>query len=119
MNMDMKIIDRNEFSKMELAIIEWFKENSTDTDLLKQLDSIKYVRTEYSGAGFYVSFDVNKNLKPVTASFPIDGPFIISKDIDNSAGSLLWGENGYLTMIEIYIHGDFINENINDFQILE
>jgi hypothetical protein len=119
----MKKLDRNEFSKLEVSLIDWFKKNSSDANLLKQLDSLRYSNTEYSGAGFFVNFNVDKSLLPITdistlATFPLCGPYITSESIDNLAGSLLWESEGYLYMIEIDSYGDFINENITDFQIV-
>jgi len=81
------------------------------------------MKREWTEGGFYVDFEVSKELPLIDlidfeGHWPIDGPEIRSADIHRGGGSILWGENGYADCIEMYAFGNFFNEQVKDFELL-
>ena len=111
------------FNNLETQIFEWFKNKYPDSILAQQLDSAKLCNREWTKVGFWVEFEVDKNLpkldmKVYGGGFPIDGPEIKSKDVDCDGGSLLWGKDGYINCLEMYAHGDYFKEQVGDFELI-
>ena len=108
------------FNKLEKAIVDYLIEQYPGTALNDQLSSALFKSREWTKVGFYVNFEVDRNLEKINlenygGNFPIDGPNLISEGIEHGGGSLFWGKDGYLNCIELYENGSFFNENIDDF----
>ena len=96
-----------DFSKLELAILEWLRKNYNHRQLSAQVDAAKFVKRDWTKVGFFVYFEVSKELEPISLSdfgdgWPIDGPFLESKDIEYGGESIIWGTDGYIDCIEMY-----------------
>ena len=113
------------FNKLEKAIIAYLIEQYPGTALSDQLSSAQFKSREWTKVGFYVNFEVDRNLEKINlenygGNFPIYGPnLILSKGIEHGGGSLFWGKDGYLDCIELYAYGSYFNENIDDFSFEE
>jgi hypothetical protein len=116
------------FNEFELAVLKWFKGAYTNQQLIAQIDSAKFLKRDWTKVGFYVYFEVSRELEPINlddlgntwpGKWPIDGPFLVSEDIHDGGGTLLWGKDGYINCIEMYAHGDFFNETVEKFELYD
>lgn len=101
-------------------IVDWYRKNpKVNLAVKNQLSNSELERYELSGAGIYFYIKVNKDMVKAIddVSSPIDGPYIYSSYIDSNGGSLMWIENGYISNIELYANGTWVNENINSFEL--
>jgi hypothetical protein len=123
---DRSILMASDFNNLETAIIKWFIEHYTGTPISMQLKTAQFISREWTKAGFYVNFKVEDNqsnsllnslVKPT--KIPVEGPAIIASGIEHGAGSLLWGQNGFLNCLEMYSNGGAFAENILDFSLQE
>jgi hypothetical protein len=111
----------DEFNALEKAVLEWYAQHYSDPALIAQLRSASFQQRTWTKVGSYVALDVPGLLAPIdfsrigTPGFPIDGPRIESEGIEHGGGSLLWGNNGCITQIELYAFGSFFKETITDF----
>jgi len=105
------------FNRLEREVFKWFHSKYKDSVISRQLDTAKLTHREWTKVGFYVNFQVDRNLKKWDRPFPIDGPEIKSNDIEHGGGSLLWGEDGYLNCLELYAYGNFFREEVEEFEI--
>lgn len=109
---------KDSFNKLESKILEWFKNTCTDRLLDAQLASVEFLKRDWTGHGFYVVLEVPSGLEPTsTNQWPINGPSIISDDIQDGGGTLLWGKDGYINCIEMFSYGEFFNEEVNSFEL--
>jgi hypothetical protein len=113
----------NDFNPLELAIFAWLKKTDAHRQLSAQLDSAKLVKRDWTKVGFFVRFEVSKELDPIDpddfgAGWPIDGPGLKSEAIHYGGDSLIWGTNGYLDCLELYAFGDYFNEEVEDFELI-
>jgi hypothetical protein len=113
----------SDFNKLELAILEWLRKNYNHRQLSAQIDTARFVKRNWTKVGFFVYFEVSKELEPIdlrdfgTNGWPIDGPFLESEDIENGGDSIIWGKEGYLNCIEMFAYGDFFNEQVTNFEL--
>ena len=81
------------------------------------------MKRNWTKVGFYVDFEVPKNLAPLDMTifkhFPIEGPTIESDDIELYGGAILWGKDGYIDCIEMFCFGDFFNKEIHEFNLYD
>ncbi|MCP4599559.1 MAG: hypothetical protein GY847_03300 [Proteobacteria bacterium] len=111
------------FNDLELAILDWLKQVYGHKQLSDQIDTAKILRRDWTRVGFYVHFEVSKELEPVDlnvlgGSWPVAGPGLKSEDIDAGGDTLIWGTDGYIDCIEMYAYGDFFNEQVRMFDLL-
>ena len=110
------------FNALEAAILEWLKNTYANSRLTAQIESARFLSREWTGVGFYVHFEVSKELAPIDLDdfeehWPINGPNLASDDIQHGGGTVLWGTDGYIDHIEMYAHGEFFNETVNRFEL--
>ena len=106
----------NNFRKIETDILQWVSINTDDKRIKDQIKSAVFVERKWTKVGFYVDFEVDKFLEPLTdIDRPIDGPLLISKDIEYDGFSFIWDEDGYLNCIEMVATGNFFRENISEY----
>jgi hypothetical protein len=111
----------DQFNALEKAVLEWFAQHYSDPALIAQIRSASFKQRTWTKVGFYVALEVSLKLAPIdfsrigTAGFPIYGPNIEAEGIEHGGGSLLWGEEGYITEIELSAFGDFFRETITNF----
>ena len=110
----------DDFNELELAVLEWFKRTYTISQLTAQIEDARLLKRDWTGAGFYVHFEVSRELEPINLDdfeghWPINGPSIRSDDIQYDGGTILWGTDGYIDCIEMYAFGLFFNEKVNEF----
>ncbi len=109
------------FNALEQAILEWFKRVHNNPGLSAQIDSAKLKSREYTGIGFFVDFDVSRELRPVDlrafGGSPIDGPIIHSPDISIGALTELFVSDGYIDELEIIAIGDHFAEQLDTFEL--
>jgi hypothetical protein len=121
--------DGGQFNKLEQSILDWCAQHYKDPAFVAQIKSASFKRREANSAGFFIDIEVPKSLKPVTFSdvtdinlgtgFPVNGPRIVSKDIETEGGVIIFAQDGYLNLIDIYGYGSFSKENIEDFELSE
>jgi len=81
------------------------------------IGSARFLKRDWTKVGFYVYFEVSKELPPVDLHsfenhWPINGPALVSNDIQDGGGVILWGNDGYINCIELYAYGEFFNETV-------
>jgi len=111
------------FNRLEIDIFKWFKETYPQSTLADQLTTANLVRRQWTRVGFYVDFEVDKNLSRLKmdeygGSFPISGPGIESEDIHYNGGCLLWGNDGYVDCLEMFAYGNFFKEEVNKYKLV-
>ena len=104
-------------NKLEEAVLKWVSKNSDNSVLINQLETAKLKEREWTKVGFHTQLELDKSCEPLDLSFPIDGPQIESKDIEHGGGSLIWGEQGYVSGIELYSYGSSFKEHITEFKL--
>ena len=113
----------NDFNKLEKAVLEWIEKEYNDPNLIEQIQQAKFVKRNWTKVGFYVYFEVPRNLAPlnpnIIKSFPIGNPVIESDDIELCGTAMLWGRDGYIHSIEMVSFGNFFNENVHDFKFYD
>ncbi len=113
----------SDFNKLELAILEWLKHTYANSQMAAQIESARYLNRDWTEVGFFVHFEVSRELEPINLDdfeghWPIDGPFLISDDIQQGGGTLLWETGGYIDCIEMYSYGWYFNETVNKFELI-
>ena len=109
-----------DFNKLELAVLAWFKNHYKDKHLSAQIESAKLINREWTKVGFWIYFTVSNETPQIDLNdfqdhWPINGPSIQSTDIQHGGGSILWGKDGYINCIEMYAFGDYFNEQVKEF----
>lgn len=105
------------FTDLERAVLDWYLKHYQDKSLTEQIRSARFIKREWTKVGYYTSFEVNKSLPKLTHEFPLDGPGIISPQIDIEALTLLWGEEGYISCIEMVSYGEAFGEIVSEFKL--
>jgi hypothetical protein len=110
------------FNKLELAFLDWLKKTYNHRELSDQVDTAKFVKREWTKVGFFVYFEVSRQLNPIDISdfgkgWPIDGPLLMSEDIQYGGDSIIWGKDGFINCLEMYAFGEFFNEQVTDFAL--
>ncbi|MEI6222971.1 MAG: hypothetical protein WCP97_09500 [bacterium] len=108
-------------TQLEKAIRAWFVENKPF--LNEQFHAATVVKREYSGVGFFFHITVPKTIDQIPRSLyitsPIDGPMIESKELEYGGQAILFLENGYISMLEIYAFGNSFPKNLQQFQLVD
>ena len=112
----------NEFNKLEQAVINWFIEKYQDPLLSSQLNNVKLRKREWTKVGFFVWFEPLTGLLPLdlrnfNGGWPINGPDLDADLIEFGGGSIMWGEDGYITHIEMYAFGSYFGQDIQEFTV--
>ena len=106
-------------SELEKKILDWFSRHYPD--LKQQIQSASIIKREYSGVGFFIYFNVDKNIKDfqnISAnSQRINGPSILSDEIPQGGDSVLFFKDGYMDMLEFFSYGDSFPKNIKAFTL--
>lgn len=90
--------------------------NST---LSEQINNVKIVKKEYTGVGYFVYFEIEENIPKLNNNVPdvINGPNIISSNIENGGGCVIFQKNGYIELLELYAFGNYFEEKLNNFKL--
>ena len=112
----------DDFNALERAVLEWLKETYQDERLTGQIDAAVFNRRDWTKVGYYVYFDVPRDLpmlylKNLGGGWPVNGPLIESQDIDYGGDTIIWGTDGYLDCIEMVSFGDYFAEEVGDFKL--
>ena len=109
----------NAFTPLERAVLDWIAQHQPDEALRQQLREAELDRREWTGTGFTVYLQVPPDMEPAAGvNWPINGPALESDDIDIAGDSMLWGDGGYATYLELFSFGEFFNEDVRDFRIV-
>lgn len=113
----------SDFNELELAILEWFNHTYANSQIAAQIESARFLNRDWTKVGFYVYFEVSRELEPINlddfdGQYAIDGPFLISDDIQHGGGTVLFITDGYIDCIEMYSFGYFFNETVNRFELV-
>jgi hypothetical protein len=111
------------FNRLEQDIFAWIKGKYPKSTLANQIDSAKLISRRWTRVGFYVDFEVDKDLPKLKiedygGNFPLSGPGIESEEIHHGGGSLLWGNDGYLTSLELFAYGDYFKEEVASYTLI-
>jgi hypothetical protein len=107
---------------LENAVLTWFARNYRNPRLTAQIGAARFTKREWTRVGFYVDFEVAKDLPPIDLAelgghWPIYGPNLSSADIEFGGSSLLWGKAGYAHCIEMVANGNYFAEQVTDFTL--
>jgi hypothetical protein len=76
---------------------------------------------EMTGAGFCLAFTVAASLRPLDAdelpNGPMRGPEIVSPDLRDGAGSLLWPDSSGVHELEVYTYTEAFPEDLREFSL--
>lgn len=111
------------FNRLETDIFAWFKEKHPQSTLANQLMTAKFISRRWTRVGFYIDFEVDKNIPQLDmveygGHFPINGPGIESEDVHDNGGCLLWGKNGHVDCLEMYAYGDYFKEEVENYNLI-
>jgi hypothetical protein len=96
--------------RLEARILEWIRERTSDPALREQLEGVRVLEREATGAGYYVTLAPREEA-PATAERygqrgPFDGPCFECPALPHGGGlTLLWFEAGRVDCLEIAGHG--------------
>ena len=102
----------SDFNDLERAVLAWMIQKYENPELTAQINSAVFRRREWTEVGFYIYFDVPKELAPIDlgqfgGNWPIQG-----------AVSMVWGTDGLANCIEMAAFGSYFNEHVREFQLL-
>ena len=111
------------FNELELAVFRWLDTHYAQPRLAAQLENAKLIGREWTGVGFFVHLKVPRQLPPLILDdfgghWPIDGPELMSEDIDGGGSAIIWGTDGYIDCLEMYAYGAFFNETVSAFNVV-
>lgn len=116
------------FTDLEKAVFESFVQTYKDENLRSQLEGALLENRDYTGHGFFVTLKIPRSLPaieieklkvgPAHEGWPIHGPNIKAEGIDMGGGSMLFGEEGYVTQLELYAFGNDFKENVEEFHLV-
>ena len=113
-----------EFTKIELAVLDWIATHSTSPELQDQLCNAQPIERQFTGKGSYTMLKVlgvhgrlPKFTPPDYPNGPVHGPEIRSPEIEIGACSLLWLEDGYVDCLELAAYGDSFPEEVESFSL--
>lgn len=112
-------MDGNRFTALEKSILDWIARTSSDPALKSQINKAIPTNREYTGVGWFVDLEVPQPSTPLDATFkgPINGPMVQSPQIEHSAGSILFHENGFITLLEMYALGDRFEKELSQYEL--
>lgn len=110
-----------QFSTLEIEILNWIKSKYQNPILTEQINNVAILKREYTGVGWFIDLQVSDSIKPFPTTFsnPIDGPFIRSLHIEYDGGSILFHDNGYITLLELYSNGGKFEKELSDYKLLD
>lgn len=100
---------------LEKAILEWIARHQPS--LAHRLATADVVKREHTGAGRYV--DLSTDACTEWDRPPVDGPHIVSPQLESDGGSLLWLSGGKPHCLEIYAFGDHFPEDLVQFELFD
>lgn len=108
----------DELSRFERAVLEWIREHVPCSELAMQLSSLRLVGREWTKCGCYTQLEVASDAPSVPlAVLPervISGPLVNSAAIEWNGGTLLWLDDGRVTLLETYANGYVFPEDHDD-----
>lgn len=112
----MKQIEKE--TTLEVKILQWL--SLKDPEIAGQIKASTVTKREYSGAGFFFELSVSKDADPVDKQIKtLDGPQIKSSRLEFGGGSILFLEDGYIKILELFSYGDSFPEDMSEFELHE
>lgn len=106
-----------QLNKLEMAVLDWVSKHACNPDLAVQLESAVLTDRVWTKGGLQTQLKVGLSCIAVDLSFPITGPHIESPELTHGAGSLIWGNNGFVNGIEMFAYGDEFAEGLQQFSL--
>lgn len=106
---------------LEIEIVKWFIQHFPQYK--PQLTKAQISRRVYSGVGFFVNYEVPKEIPLVRYEnmfkerLVLNGPYIESNQLPNGAGSILFIKGGYIEMLEVYTNVDELPIDLQRFTL--
>ncbi len=122
------IVVCGDFTQLERDIFQWYKKHYKNEALNKQIDSAKFVRRWWTKVGYYVDFEVDKNLPKISIedskinSWPIQGPLIESPQVEHGGDVILWSNRndpGHINTIEMFCYGNRFDKELVTYELYE
>jgi hypothetical protein len=102
-------------SELEAAVLDRIASTVNDIALRRQISSATLLERTWTVVGCYTKFILPKDAPVIDAEFgrrgPLDGPWVESAAIENSATTLLWFEDGKISLLEMAACGSFFPED--------
>ena len=108
------------YTNFERDLIEWIIEQLSEPTLATQLRAATVTSREYTGAGLFLRLDVPGSARqplPPGLRSPISGPQIAASSIPNGAGTLLFHEDGIISLLEVYTYTDSLTAELSDYRL--
>ena len=102
---------------LEIDILNWIADRTSDSALKSQCQNAKIKSREYTKVGYFTNFRTDETAQKATLHQADIEPQIISPEVPNTAGCVLFLSNGYIKCLEIYTFGDNFPENIQTYTL--
>jgi hypothetical protein len=111
-----------EFTRLEQALLSWIRDHC-DPNIADQLHDVRFKSRDLTGVGLFVHLDYGhrgdiRSQAPFDCD-PILGPEIISPDLPNGAGSVLFVSDGVPDVLEVFTYGDEFPNELSDFSLAD
>ena len=110
----MKILTQS--TALEVRILEWLQNNRPQ--IAEQIKKSRIIKREYSGAGFFFTFSIPIDVAKISPEVKtIEGPAIKSNRLHSGGNSIVFCEDGYIKMLEIFGYDREFPENLEEFEL--
>lgn len=107
-----------EFTPLERSICQWIASHCSIPALKEQLENAEIRYREYTGKGYFTGLSVPSAMPRCGFNVsPVD-PLIRSADLEYGGGSVLFLEDGYLSLLECFAFGETFPMELDNFQLL-
>lgn len=110
------------FSRLEQALLSWICDRC-DPIIGEQLRGARPRSRDFTKVGLFVHLDYSDRAGGDTrAPFdcdPIPGPEIVSPQLPNGAGSVLFVSDGVPDVLEVFTYGDEFPDELSEFSLAE
>lgn len=108
-----------ETTPLERDILSWIATHSGDDAISKQLADYKITSREFSGSGSFSKLKVSKGLPASSYTEAPCDPSIESPKLSAGGGCVLFLENGYVDMLEIFANGHSFPVHLEPYELKE
>lgn len=112
----------SELTPFEKDVLNGFKAAYASTALHRQIDGARAKSREHTGETVSTDLDIARDLPEITQhdplSNPIKGPKLRGPQLGDEGESILFFSDGYISVLEVYTHGDHFPEDAAGWTVL-